>query len=158
MPIDSTNFIGIFIDYYGFESIYYAYCKIKLIEDYYILDNFYTNLDITGIGSFKYEKVINLNNNEFYIISHESGEGIESIALHYFPYNFHNKTYTLEKCFPSSEDEPHDEKLEYKYDYENGTIYIEKYEIERDKEKEWRILSQKKTNLIDIIKKLRESS
>lgn len=149
--IENNIYLGIFVEYFGYGRICYLYGILKLNEGVFHIEDLYYRLDRTGIGSFKYSKIINLGNHEFFLVGENKGEGHQSLAIHHFPSNYKNRTYIFEKCKPSGEGNPHDEKLEYFIDYNNLTIHVEKYEIEHDKEKEWRLLYNKKYDLLDLV-------
>lgn len=151
--IDDTMYLGIFVEYFGFERICYAYGRMKIFDDKYNIDNLYSKLDVIGIGSITYDKLVKLNTSDFYMVGDSKGEAYQSIAIHYFPKDLKNKTYKLAKCIPSAEGEPHDERLDYSVDYKNNTIEINKYEIDNNKEDVWRLVFSKTYNILEIIKK-----
>lgn len=153
--IDSTKSLGVFVTYFGQESILYAYGILYYKDDYYFLDDFYQNIDATGLGGFSYEKPFKINDDEFYLVGHEKGEGIDRIAVHYFSKNNYNKTYIIEQCFPTSDgDETRIEKFEYNYEYEDEQILIRKYIMDNYAAKEWKLVSSKNYNIEEIIKKI----
>lgn len=163
IPVDSSNFIGVFVEYFGWERICYVYGKIKLVDDNYYLGRLYRRLDATGIGAISYERAFNLGDDNYYIICHNSGEASEGIALLYFSNQFINKSYNLDSCTPADGEETHDEKIEYTYDFDKENIVIKKYEWEgelgasfSEKEPEWKLVSTKDLYLRFIIKKMKK--
>lgn len=149
--INDSLYLGIFIEYFGFERICYAYGQMKISNGDYLIERLYSRLDVTGIGAIKYDMPKILDNSGFYIVGDNQGEGHQSVAIHYFPNDFNNKTSVLEKCSPSAEANPHNERLVYTVDYEKNTIEIKKYEIDTDKEKNWRFIFEKEYSIIDIL-------
>lgn len=150
--INDSLYLGIFTEYFGFERICYAYGQIKTSDSGYFIDKLYSRLDVTGIGAIKFDNPKKLSNSGFYIVGNNQGEVQQSVAIHYFPNDLNNKTFILEKCYPSAEANPHDERLEFSIDYKNDAIEIQKFEIDTDKEKDWRFIFEKKYNIIDILK------
>ena len=106
---------------------------------------------MTGIGEIKFKDLKILGDSSFYFIGNNRGEGYQTIAIYYFPYDMNNETFVLERCFPSAGANPHIEKLEYSFDSTKNSINIVKSEIDCDKEKDWRIISKNKYNIVDII-------
>ena len=168
ISVDSSNFIGVYVEYFGWERICYAYGKITLVDDNYYLDTLFKNLDISGIGGYKYEPAYNLGNNNYYIISLHSQEGHTSVNLHYLPNNFNNTKEVLDSCLPADYESPHDEKMNYIYNYEKENIIIKKYELDRDpksnwinervKESDWELVSTIDLQLKFIVKKLEKEA
>jgi len=157
LQIDDHKYLGIFVDYCGHESIPYAYGQLILKDNYYILTKFYKRMDSAGIGSISYEKPVNLGNNGFYLVGHKFCEGYESLTLNYFLNDEINETYILEECFPSDDDDPHTEKLEYCYIPEKHFIYIKKFEKNLNNNDPWNLLNQTKYNLIQLIENIKKS-
>ncbi len=150
--VNDTLQLGIFVEYFGFERICYAYGLLKVGNNGYTIDRMFSKMDITGIGEIKFEDHKIFNDSSFYYIGNNQQEGYQTIAIHYFPKNMKNETFLLEKCFPSAEANPHSEKLEYSFDSNQNSINIVKSEIDYDKENVWRIISKNRYNIVDIIK------
>jgi hypothetical protein len=158
IQIDNNKMLGVFTEFFGFERIFYAYSILELKDNMYKFGPLFKNLDITGIGSFKYESVYKLTGNEFYVIAQNIGEEHHSIALHYFPADFNNKIYLLEYCAPTGGISHRDEKLVFDYSYENQIIKIDKLEIDPKKDTDWRIVFSKEYLLPDLIQELKSSN
>ena len=153
--IEDNYYLGIFAEYFGFERILYGYGKLILKDKILKIVNLYYSLERTSIGSITFDLIIKLDNESYCILGDKNGEGYQNISLYYFPKNYRNKTYILDKCEPSSEANPHGEKLEYSVDYKNNHITIKKLEIDRDKEIQWRKISENRYNIFDIAKQLK---
>ncbi len=149
--INDSLYLGIFVEYFGFERICYAYGLLKITGGDYTVKGMYSRLDITGIGEIKFDDIKIFSDSCFYIIGDNHGEGHQTVAIHYFPDNMNNETFLLEKCYPSAEANPHDDKLEYSVDYTQDSIKIVKSEMNYDKDKNWHLVSENKYNIVDII-------
>jgi len=149
-------YLGIFVEYFGFERKLYAYGELNTVDNNLNIENLYCSLDRTGIGKISYDQIIKLDDGSYCIVGNNKSEGHQSISLHFFTSDCKNKTYIIEKCSTSSEANPHDEKLEYKMDYKNKIITIEKFEMDRDKETDWHKISSNSYNILDLAGRFRK--
>lgn len=165
IPVDSTNFIGVYVEYFGFERICYVFGSIKLVDNNYHLGSLYKKIETAGIGSISFERAFNLGGNNYYIISHNSGEGYEGIAINYFPNNFKNSKHILESCVHGDFDSRYDENIEYQYNYDKEYIVIKKYVWEGEpepsfskKESEWVLVNTNELQLRCFVNKLEKEN